>query len=195
MNRERRDRLRFSRGAALLRSFLYPRPSLQRTAKFALVGAIGIVVQLAVLEALTALGCNYMWATGLAVEAAVLNNFVWHQSFTWRDRGDSRLEQTAARLFRFHLSNGAISILGSLLLMRCLVGSLGMSVLVANLLTIVACSIGNSLASDRWVFLSPVRAAASPGSADARTPSTNVPLGGHGFSRAERATENVGFSL
>jgi len=35
-----------------------------------------------------------------------------------------------------------------------------MSVLVANLLTIAACSVGNFLASDRWVFLSPVQAAA-----------------------------------
>jgi putative flippase GtrA len=128
-------------------------PSLRRPAKFALVGAIGIAVQLAVLEALTTLGCDYMWATGLAIEAAVLNNFMWHQRFTWSDRGDLRLAETGARLFRFHLSNGTISILGSLLLVRWLVGQFGMRVLVANLLTIAACSVGNFLASDRWVFL------------------------------------------
>jgi len=129
--------------------------SLHRFARFALVGAVGIVVQLAALEALTALGCDYMWATGFAIEAAVLNNFVWHQRFTWRDRVDSHLAKTGLRMFRFHLSNGAISILGSLLLMRWLVGELGMGVLAANLLTIAACSLGNFLASDRWVFLSP----------------------------------------
>lgn len=129
--------------------------SLQRTAKFVLVGAIGIAVQLGVLEALTTLGCDYMWATGLAIEAAVLNNFMWHERFTWRDRADSRSPQTCVRLVRFHLSNGSISIFGSLLPMRWLVGRLGMSVLVANVLTIAACSVGNFLASDRWVFLSP----------------------------------------
>jgi putative flippase GtrA len=129
--------------------------SLQRFARFALVGAVGIVVQLAALEVLTALGCEYMWATGFAVEAAVLNNFVWHRRFTWRDRVDSHLAETGLRMFRFHLSNGAISILGSLLLMRWLVGELGMGVLIGNLLTIAACSSGNFLASDRWVFLSP----------------------------------------
>lgn len=129
---------------------------IQRPAKFALVGAIGIVVQIAVLEALTALGCHYLWATGLAVEAAVLHNFIWHQRFTWSDRGGPRLAGTAVRLLRFHLSNGAISILGSLLLMRWLVGQIGMRVLVANLVTIAACSVGNFLASDRWVFLLPV---------------------------------------
>jgi putative flippase GtrA len=135
--------------------------SLQRLAMFASVGAVGIVVQLAALEALTALGCHYLWATGLAIEAAVLNNFMWHQRFTWGDRGGSRLALAGARLLRFHLSNGVISIFGSLLLMRWLVGQLGMRVVVANLLAIAACSVGNFLASDRWVFLSPVRAAAN----------------------------------
>jgi putative flippase GtrA len=135
-------------------------PSLQRPAKFAMVGAIGIVVQLVVLEALTALGCDYLWATALAVEAAVLNNFMCHQKFTWLDRGDSSLAQAGVRMLRFHLSNGVISIFGSLMLMRWLVGQLGVRMLVANLLTIAACSVGNFLASDRWVFLSPVQAGA-----------------------------------
>lgn len=141
-----------------LQSFAW-RPSVQRLAKFAMVGAVGIAVQLAALETLTSLGCHYLWATGLAVEAAVLHNFMWHQGFTWGDRGGSRLAQTGVRMLRFHLSNGAISIFGSLLFMRWLVGQLGMGVLVANLLTIVVCSVGNFLASDRWVFLSPVQEA------------------------------------
>jgi putative flippase GtrA len=130
-------------------------------ATFASVGAVGIVVQVAALEGLTALGCHYLWATGFAIEAAVLNNFMWHQRFTWGNRGGSRLALAGTRLLRFHLSNGVISIFGSLLLMRWLVGQLGMRVLVANLLAIAACSVGNFLACDRWVFLSPVPAAAN----------------------------------
>ena len=136
--------------------------SIQRPAKFALVGTIGVGVQLATLGALTAFGLHYLWATGFAVEAAVLHNFMWHQRFTWSDRSDLRLVGTASRMLRFHLSNGAISILGSLLLMRWFVGHFGMSVLTSNLLTIAACSVGNFLASDRWVFLSPVPAKSSP---------------------------------
>jgi len=136
------------------------RPCIQRPAKFAMVGAIGIVVQLTALEALTAVGCHYLLATGLAVEAAVLHNFLWHQRFTWGDRGASGWAKTCVRLLRFHLSNGAISILGSLLLVRWFAGQLGMGVLSGNLLAIAACSVGNFLASDRWVFLSPVQIAA-----------------------------------
>jgi dolichol-phosphate mannosyltransferase len=127
-------------------------PGIQRPAKFALVGAFGILVQLSLLELLIAIGCSYLWATGFAVEAAVLHNFMWHQQFTWSDRDTMGLSKTLTRLIRFHLSNGAISIMGSLFLVRCFVGQLGMKVLVANLLTIAICSVGNFLASDRWVF-------------------------------------------
>jgi len=128
----------------------FPRhSSIQRPAKFAFVGAIGVLIQLAVLKALTALGLHYLWAT-----AFVLHNFMWHQRLTWKDRGGSQSVETGVRLLRFHLSNGAISIMGSLPLMRWLVGQFGMRVLLANLLTIAACSVGNFLASDQWVFLS-----------------------------------------
>jgi putative flippase GtrA len=136
--------------------FFLRRYHMQRPAKFAFVGAIGVVVQLAALEALLALGCDYVWAAGLAVEMAVLHNFMWHRRFTWKDRGVSDLRGTRVGLLRFHLGNGAISILGSLLLLRCFVGEFGMNVLVANLLTIAACSVANFFVSDRWVFLLPV---------------------------------------
>ena len=120
-----------------------------RWCKFSLVGAVGVVVQLGVLALLTALGMHYMVATALAVEAAVLHNFAWHQSFTWSDRGGS----IPGRLARFHLTNGVISLLGNLALMRLMVGYLGLPPVPANLLSIAACSLANFLAADRVVFL------------------------------------------
>ncbi|MGA2416791.1 MAG: GtrA family protein [Candidatus Sulfotelmatobacter sp.] len=57
-----------------------------RFLKFSLVGALGIAVQFGVLALLTAIQINYLLATGLAVECAVLHNFLWHQRFTWSDR-------------------------------------------------------------------------------------------------------------
>ncbi len=122
--------------------------------KFNAVGAIGIAVQLAVLTALTKwLHVEYLLATALAVEAAVLHNFVWHERWTWADRGgngDVRL--VAGRLARFHLSTGAVSILSNLLLMRLLVGQAHLPVLPANLLSIAITSLLNFLLSDRFVF-------------------------------------------
>jgi putative flippase GtrA len=130
-----------------------------RWVKFNLVGAIGILVQIAALWCLTALGMGYMVATGLAVEAAVLNNFVWHERFTWRDRAAGRRRDAAIRLLRFNLSNGAVSIGGNLLLMRLLVGEAHLQTLVANLISIAACSLVNFVLSDQWVF----RSTATPG--------------------------------
>jgi len=121
-----------------------------RLFRFSLVGAIGIAVQLGVLAALVKLRINYLLATALAVESAVLHNFLWHQRFTWADRpGQAML----ARLLRFHLSNGLISLLGNLLMMRWLVGWCGIPVILANTLTISICFVANFLASDRWVFI------------------------------------------
>jgi putative flippase GtrA len=61
--------------------------TLVRWCKFNFVGGIGIVVQFAALFLLkSALRFNYLAATAIAVEAAVVHNFVWHEQFTWADR-------------------------------------------------------------------------------------------------------------
>ena len=137
------------------------RASAIRWLKFNFVGAIGIAVQLGILGFLTALGLDYLLATALAVESAVLHNFLWHERFTWTDRAstDSRQRtlETAIRLLRFNFSNGAISLGGNLLLMRLLVGQAHLSTLLANLLSIAVCSLLNFLVSDRWVFRSSLR--------------------------------------
>jgi hypothetical protein len=46
---------------------------------------MGIVVQFVMLAALTALRIDYLAATALAVESAVIHNFLWHCRYTWRD--------------------------------------------------------------------------------------------------------------
>lgn len=77
--------------------------------KFSLVGAIGSALQLSFLALLDRwTRGHYLYATAVAVESALLHNFVWHQRYTWRDRcGDSVI----TRLARFHLSNGLVSML------------------------------------------------------------------------------------
>jgi len=135
---------------------------LGRWVKFNSVGALGIGVQLLALTALTSLfGIHYLPATGLAVEATVLHNFVWHERWTWSDRRTLDRSRVLGRLVRFNLTNGALSILGNLVFMRLLVGSLGVHYLPANLITIAICSVLNFLVSDRFVFGVPTVGAAS----------------------------------
>ncbi len=124
--------------------------TLRRWLKFNAVGGIGIGVQLAVLAALkSGLHLDYLLATGLAVEAAVIHNFIWHERLTWADRSGGR---PLLRLVKFNLTTGAFSILGNLAAMKLLVGVFGLPYLSANGITIAACSVVNFVVSDRIVF-------------------------------------------
>jgi putative flippase GtrA len=125
---------------------------LGRWLRFNAVGAMGIAVQTGALALLKGgLHMDYLAATALAVEAAVLHNFVWHEHWTWKDRTASH-RGAMGRLLRFNLSNGAISIAVNLVFMRVLVGGFDIPYMAANFTAIAAGSLANYLASDRLVF-------------------------------------------
>jgi putative flippase GtrA len=122
-----------------------------RWLKFNLVGGLGIAVQLVSL-ALLRLWMHYLVATALAVEAAVLHNFFWHERFTWKDRPGGGRERLL-RLVRFHLGNGAVSILGNVGLMWLFMGRLHMKrLMVANGISIAICSLLNFALGEWFVF-------------------------------------------
>lgn len=131
-----------------------------RWLRFNGVGALGIAVQLAMLMALVrGAGADYLWATAIAVEAAVLHNFCWHERWTWRHRPSASAAGLLGRLARFHLVNGAISMAGNLAVVGLLTGRLGLDPLVANIVAILCCALVNFAASEVIVF---TRVAAVP---------------------------------
>ena len=124
-----------------------------RMPAFCAVGALGIAVQLGALHFLIhCMRMHYLAATGIAVEAAVLHNFVWHKRWTWANRNITGLTETLKRLGLFHLTNGIVSIIGNILWMRFLVGTMGWNYLPANMTTIAAGFALNFLAGDMIVF-------------------------------------------
>jgi putative flippase GtrA len=124
-----------------------------RWLKFNLVGALGIAVQLAVLLCLRSeFHLSYLPATALAVEAAVLHNFLWHERYTWADRVQPSWKNSPPRLLRFNGTTGAVSLFGNLAIMKLLVGLGHLNYLVANGVAIAACSLLNFLVSDQVVF-------------------------------------------
>ena len=127
----------------------------RRWLKFNLVGVLGAIVQLAVLEALTrGLKLQYLWATAMAVETALLHNFIWQEVFTWRGVGLAEsLGQRLWRLVRFNLANGMVSLLGNLLLMWVFAGLFKWPYLIANLVAICACALLNFYLSERHIFV------------------------------------------
>jgi putative flippase GtrA len=129
------------------------RPTVMRWLKFNAVGALGIAVQLAVLLGLkTGLHLSYLLATALAVEAAVVHNFLWHERYTWADRVQPSWRKSLPRLLRFNLTTGGVSIAGNLALMKVMVSLGHVNYLVANGVAIPICSLLNFLVSEEWVF-------------------------------------------
>ena len=123
--------------------------------RFNVVGVLGFALQSAVLFFLThnPHPAGYLTATAIAVELAVLNNFVWHQQWTWSDRPSATPSETLRRLVKFNLTNGAVSLIGNLIFMSILVGRMRLPISGAYVVSIVACSICNFFLADRFTFL------------------------------------------
>jgi dolichol-phosphate mannosyltransferase len=122
--------------------------------KFNIVGVLGFAVQSGALFLLThsARPIGYLVATAVAVELAVLNNFVWHQRWTWRDRPSTTRNETWRRLAKFNLTTGLVSIAGNLVFMSILVGRFSLPVAGANVVTVAGCSIVSFFLADRIAF-------------------------------------------
>jgi putative flippase GtrA len=127
--------------------------------RFYAVGFIGILVQLAVLQALAeGVRTNYLVATALAVEIAVIHNFLWHDRWTWRSRtsGTDSLALRLTRFWKFNLSTGAVSLATNIIVTSLLVEAGRVPYLVANLIAIAVGSAGTFLLGELVVF--PARA-------------------------------------
>lgn len=118
--------------------------------RFNAVGILGAAVQLSALRLATrCLGIQYVAATLLAVEIAVLHNFVWHELWTWKDlpwRG------WPARLIRFELGNGVSSMASNALLTVFFHEVAGLPVLAGNLAAMAMAGLVNFGVARRWVF-------------------------------------------
>jgi len=122
-----------------------------RWGRFNLVGAMGTVVQLTALYLLNRwLPGHYLYAAAAAIELTLLHNFLWHLHYTWRDRRNASTR--LAQLLRFHVSNGSVSMVGNLALMRLLAQEAHLPILVSNLIAIFCCSLANFSLGNLWAF-------------------------------------------
>jgi putative flippase GtrA len=74
----------------------------QRFLRFAVVGAIGAVVDFAVLNLLLVLQVPYVAAGGISFVLAVINNFLWNRYWTYPD---SRSKSVGSQLLQFGIIN------------------------------------------------------------------------------------------
>ena len=138
-----------------------------RYIKFGIVGASGTVVNLSVLHFGHEYIFNHIEATyqkpyfslALAISLATVNNFTWNRLWTWSDRV-KKLEQeespgpVSLRLlateFGQYVTASAFGSGLQYVLTLLLSGS--MDYRVANIVAILAASVSNFLANDRWTF-------------------------------------------
>jgi putative flippase GtrA len=136
-------------------SFVFPT---RRFGVFLAVGWLGFALQLAVLALLvSSVGWSWLPATVVAVELAVIHNFLWHERVTWRDRNttldSARLGgQAFSRFVRFNVTTGLTSIAGNVVLMGVYAGLLGVPPVAANVAAVATMSVLNFVVADRWVF-------------------------------------------
>ena len=135
--------------------------TLIRWGKFNLVGAMGMGLQLAALALFNRWTAgHYLYASAAAVELTLLHNFVWHLHYTWSDRSDSSTH--LAQFVRFQLSNGLVSLIGNLALMRLLVHEARLPLLVSNVVAILCCSMANFCLGNNWAFTSKQKSSINP---------------------------------
>jgi putative flippase GtrA len=131
-----------------------PPPTVERSRRwwiFNAVGIIGLMLQLSCLWCLTDLArLPYIVSATIATELTLLHNFVWHARWTWSDRPASPGGRFR-RLVLFNMSCASTAVI-ALALMMLMVERFRFPYLVANLLSVVTCSIANFLLSDVGIF-------------------------------------------
>jgi putative flippase GtrA len=126
---------------------------IERAGRFFVTGLAGFVCQIATLMALVTLfSMNYVIATILAIELAIVFNYVCHEHWTWKDRPVPRAHERWARLVRFNVMTGLTSIGGGVIITALLVESSGLSPLVANVLSVVVLGLVNFAGANTLVF-------------------------------------------
>jgi putative flippase GtrA len=119
-----------------------------RFLRFNVVGAVGFALQLTVLAMLERAGWPVVLATLVAVEAAVLHNFAWHERWTWAEQPTGT---RVGRLSRFHVTNGVISLVGNATITSSLAAT-GVPAVIANVAAVIACAGANFAAAHLFVF-------------------------------------------
>jgi putative flippase GtrA len=126
---------------------------IERFGRFVVTGAAGFICQIATLAVLMAVfSMNYAIAAAIAIELAIVFNYVCHEHWTWKDRPVRTGSERWARLLRFNAMTGLTSIAGGVVITALLVEAFGLPALLANIVSVVALGVVNFAGADTLVF-------------------------------------------
>ncbi len=148
-------------GAAVMRDYLqqlwhlaWAPTGFGRFVRFCLVGGSGVVVNMGMMWWLKGSGLLGTLRSGaVAVECAILNNFLWNERWTFRDRSAlrPRLRDRLWRLAHFNVICGAGAVF-HLAILWLLAIRLGWNYLVANLIAIGIVTFWNYGLNTTWTW-------------------------------------------
>lgn len=120
-----------------------------RLIKYLVVGAVGTAVNLGVLYCLRySLSMEHFIASAIAIEASIINNFILHEHWTFRDR---RIGRWVSRLVKFHGST-LVAVVTQYAISQALHYGLSIESTLAQLIGIVIGFIVNYVLSNRYVW-------------------------------------------
>ena len=124
----------------------------RRFVKFCLVGASGVVVNMGLLWLFTErVGLFYLASAAIGIEAAIVNNFVLNDIWTFKDRRAPGVAARLARLLKFNLVSAAgIGI--NMAVLWSFTELLGVYYLLSNLFGIAAAMVWNFVANASWTW-------------------------------------------
>jgi dolichol-phosphate mannosyltransferase len=121
-----------------------------RFARFGIVGASGLVVNTALLAALTdVVGLFYVVSAVIATQGSTLWNFCLTELWVFSDRDHKRGLSSRLALF-FLMNNAALAVRGPLLVL--LASGIGIHYVVANVISLVSLTLLRFALADSWIW-------------------------------------------
>jgi putative flippase GtrA len=126
---------------------------IERFGRFFATGLTGFACQITALWGLTSLlSVHYLVSTIIAIELAIVFNYLLHERWTWNDRPAATIRERWLRLLRFNAMTGLTSIVGGVFITATLVEAFGLPPVAANILGVIALGIVNFAGANSLVF-------------------------------------------
>lgn len=146
-----------------LRLYEHNRPWLARYIKFAFIGGIGALINLAVLwTSVEVFFVHYLWAAVLAFVVADTNNFIWNRWWTFRSKGKVHVQYSQFLLVSID------GLMLNLIILKTIVEDImpalsiqedraSMYLVLAQIVAIFIVSVFNFIANSLWTFHADVK--------------------------------------
>ncbi len=127
--------------------------NLLRFIKFSVVGGSGVIVNMGFLWFFTeVVGIFYIVSSVLAIALAMINNFIWNDLWTWRDRGKPGVKALFHRFIKFCIVASIAGYGGNLGVLWILTHFFNIHYLISNAFGIAVGTILNYSLNNIWTF-------------------------------------------